>query len=90
MRIAVFIFSCLVGFSFAQAQEEQIKDSLTSTTISLEEVSVAGLRASKDQPVSFSEVTKEELKSRNLGQDLPILLNYLPSIVTTSDAGAGI
>jgi len=90
MRIAVFIFSCLVGFSFGQAQEEQIKDSLTSTTISLEEVSVAGLRASKDQPVSFSEVTKEELKTRNLGQDLPILLNYLPSIVTTSDAGAGI
>ena len=33
---------------------------------------------------------KEELASRNLGQDLPILLNYLPGVVTTSDAGAGI
>ncbi|HAI20232.1 MAG TPA: TonB-dependent receptor, partial [Xanthomarina gelatinilytica] len=27
---------------------------------------------------------------RNLGQDVPILLNYLPSVVTTSDAGAGV
>ena len=26
----------------------------------------------------------------NLGQDIPVLLNYLPSVVTTSDAGAGI
>ena len=25
-----------------------------------------------------------------MGQDLPILLNFLPSVVTTSDAGAGI
>ena len=72
------------------AQEQQAKDSLTTTTISLEEVSVAGLRASKDQPLSFSEITKGELKARNLGQDLPILLNFLPSVVTTSDAGGGI
>ena len=30
------------------------------------------------------------MASRNLGQDLPILLNFLPAVVTTSDAGAGI
>ncbi len=89
MRITVFICSCVVGLASLHAQEQQAKDSL-STTISLEEVSVAGLRASKDQPVSFSEVSKEEIKERNLGQDLPILLNFLPSVVTTSDAGAGI
>jgi iron complex outermembrane receptor protein len=27
---------------------------------------------------------------RNLGQDIPILLNYLPSVVTTTDAGNGV
>ena len=90
MRITVFICSCVLGLSSINAQEQQAKDSLSTTTISLEEVSVAGLRASQDQPVSFSEITKEELKARNLGQDLPILLNFLPSVVTTSDAGAGI
>jgi len=90
MRITVFICSCALGLTSINAQEQQAKDSLATTTISLEEVSVAGLRARKDQPLSFSEVTKEDLKARNLGQDLPILLNFLPSVVTTSDAGAGI
>ncbi|MEJ6556548.1 MAG: TonB-dependent receptor plug domain-containing protein, partial [Flavobacteriaceae bacterium] len=90
MRITVFICSCVLGLTSINAQEQQAKDSLATTTISLEEVSVAGLRVRKDQPLSFSEVTKEDLKARNLGQDLPILLNFLPSVVTTSDAGAGI
>lgn len=90
MRIAVCFFIGVVGLTLGHAQEEKVKDSLPPSIISLEEVSVAGLRANKDQPVSFSEVTQEDLKARNLGQDLPILLNYLPSIVTTSDAGAGI
>ena len=90
MRITVLLFSCVIGLTVMNAQEQQAKDSLTTTTISLEEVSVAGLRASKDQPLSFSEITKGELKARNLGQDLPILLNFLPSVETTSDAGGGI
>lgn len=90
MRITVLLFSCVIGLAAMNAQEQQAKDSLKTTTISLEEVSVAGLRASKDQPLSFSEITKGELKGRNLGQDLPILLNFLPSVVTTSDAGGGI
>ncbi|MGB2475340.1 MAG: TonB-dependent receptor [Flavobacteriaceae bacterium] len=86
------VFSCIMAMSLTvlSAQEEQTKDSLTTNLISLEEVSVAGLRARSDQPVPFSEVTKEDLKARNLGQDLPILLNFLPSVLTTSDAGAGI
>lgn len=72
------------------AQNEKTIDSLLMDQISLEEVSVAALRAQKDQPVSFSELTKAQIKSRNLGQDLPVLMNFLPSVVTTSDAGAGI
>ena len=35
-------------------------------------------------------MSKEDLKTRNLGQDIPILLNFLPSVVTSSDAGNGI
>jgi len=52
---------------------------------------LSSLSAQQDQqPVPFSQISKEDLKARNLGQDLPILLNFLPSVVTTSDAGAGI
>ena len=90
MKKTVFICICALGLNPLIAQQEQAKDSLTASPISLEEVSVAGLRASEDQPVPFSEVIKEDLASRNLGQDLPILLNFLPAVVTTSDAGAGI
>ena len=90
MKTTVIFCLCALGLSSLRAQEEQAKDSLSASLISLEEVSVAGLRASEKQPVPFSEVTNADLKNRNLGQDLPILLNFLPSVVTTSDAGAGI
>lgn len=35
-------------------------------------------------------MTAEEIEKQNLGQDLPFLLNWTPSVVTTSDAGAGV
>ena len=56
----------------------------------LDEVSVSAIRLNENSPMTYSELNKEELGERNLGQDLPILLNYLPSVVTTSDAGAGV
>ena len=90
MKTTFITCLCVLGLWSLRAQEKQAKDSLNASLISLEEVSVAGLRANEKQPVPFSEVTKEDLKNRNLGQDLPILLNFLPSVVTTSDAGAGI
>lgn len=56
----------------------------------LDDVIVYATRANEKTPTTFSEINAKELKSRNLGQDLPILLNFSPSLVTTSDAGAGI
>lgn len=90
MKTTVILCLCALGVSSLNAQQEQVKDTINGNLISLEEVSVAGLRANDQQPVPFSEITKKDLKARNLGQDLPILLNFLPSVVTTSDAGAGI
>ncbi|NND80457.1 MAG: TonB-dependent receptor, partial [Maribacter sp.] len=55
-----------------------------------DEVFVSAIRATKESPLTFTDLTKEELKPRNLGQDIPILLNYMPAVVTTSDAGAGV
>ncbi|GGD96042.1 TonB-dependent receptor [Planktosalinus lacus] len=56
----------------------------------LDEVLVRSVRVDADSPITHSNVSKEELEKRNLGQDIPILLNYLPSVVSTSDAGAGV
>jgi len=74
--------------STVTAQNKQPKD--TTKAEKLNEIVLKATRVTKENPVAFSNVTKEDLKSRNLGQDLPILLKYLPNVVTTSDAGAGI
>ena len=63
---------------------------LTANENILEEVLVSATRANAKTPITFTNVTKKELESRNLGQDLPILLDQLTSVVTTSDAGAGV
>ncbi|WP_372975404.1 TonB-dependent receptor plug domain-containing protein, partial [Muriicola sp.] len=85
--ILFVFFASLAGFVNAQ---EQVKDTTTSREIVLDEVLVSSVRVTRESPVTFSNLTKEELAPRNLGQDIPILLNFLPSVVTTSDAGAGV
>ncbi|HAS36664.1 MAG TPA: TonB-dependent receptor, partial [Flavobacteriales bacterium] len=51
---------------------------------------VEASRANESAPFAKTNVSKEELEKINLGQDMPILLNQLTSVVTTSDAGAGV
>jgi iron complex outermembrane receptor protein len=77
------IFSLLSIYSFSQ-----VKD--TTKVNQLDEVLVSAVRVTSKTPVSFSNLEKKEIKFRNLGQDIPILMNYLPSVVTTSDAGNGV
>ena len=88
MKMICLGFIAIILFNQSQAQTTSVQDSLPA--IALEEVKVAGIRADESQPFAYTNVDKEELASRNLGQDLPIMLNYLPGVVTTSDAGAGI
>jgi iron complex outermembrane receptor protein len=78
------LFSIL--FSLCSFSQEQPKDSVKS----IEEVLISGVRAKDKNPITFTNVSKAQIAPRNLGQDIPILLNYLPSVVTTTDAGAGI
>lgn len=63
---------------------------LVPKSILQEEVLVEATRANSKTPTTFSQVTKDEIAKQNLGQDLPYLLNLQPSVVTTSDAGAGV
>lgn len=55
-----------------------------------DEIHISALRANEKSGSAFTNISKEELSKNNLGADLPVLLNALPSVVTTSDAGAGI
>ncbi len=63
---------------------------LTEDALLDEEVIVYATRANEKTPTTFSTISDEKLAERNLGQDIPILLNFSPSVVTTSDAGAGV
>ena len=69
--------------------EEYVIELQTGSTV-LEEVLVSAVRVNANVPVTFSNLTKKEIAKRNLGQDIPILLNYMPSVVSSSDAGAGV
>ncbi len=55
-----------------------------------DEVLVVATRIAKNTPTTYKNLDKEEIESTNLGQDIPFLLDMMPSTVTTSDAGAGI
>ncbi len=80
----------LIGLTMASQAQEQETDTLSGKKVVLDEVFVSAIRATNQTPVTYSNLTKEQIKPRNLGQDIPILMNFLPSVVTTSDAGAGV
>ena len=83
----LFLSSFLL-FSLATLAQEKTKD--TTRVNQLDEVLVSAIRVNSKTPVSFSNLSKKEIQNRNLGQDIPILMNYMPSVVTTSEAGNGV
>ena len=86
LSLVLPIAYCLLPI--ASFSQEKAQD--TTKVNQLDEVLVSGVRAGKKNPVTFTNFTKEEIAPRNLGQDIPVLLNYLPSVVTTTDAGNGV
>ena len=61
-----------------------------STKYKLDEFEVTTNRVEENSPVAHENISKEEIEANNHGVDLPILLDQATSIVTTSDAGAGV
>jgi iron complex outermembrane receptor protein len=56
----------------------------------LSPVEVRAVRAGEKAPFAKSNLSKTEIAKRNLGQDIPFVLNLTPSVVVNSDAGTGI
>lgn len=79
---------CLSMATLGVCAQTHEKDSLR--VVSLQEVEIISTRATGTTPVAFTNVSKEQLRKQNFGQDLPYLLSMTPSAITTSDAGAGI
>lgn len=71
-------------------ENKKIELLLSENTILIDEVIVQSTRADEKSAMSYSTIDKKQIAEQNLGTDLPYLLNQLPSVVTTSDAGAGV
>ena len=81
MKRSIFLLS-LFGASILYAQE---KDSIQKEEIQLGEVSIV-----EKLPITVEKVTDKMLQKKNLGQDVPTLLNSATSVSITSDTGTGI
>ena len=54
-----------------------------------DEVTVVAVRARVETPVTKTDVTREEIVQRNVGQEMPFLLKAVPSLTQYSDTGLG-
>ena len=89
LKISYLGFSKIVKEVDLQ-KSETLDFSLQKSTFVADEVVVSATRANAKSAMAYSDISKEYLQKQNLGQDIPQLLNFTPSLVTTSDAGAGV
>ncbi len=53
-------------------------------------VVVNASQISDNTPMTFNDINREQIEKMNFGQDIPYLLDEIPSSVVSSDAGVGI
>lgn len=70
--------------------EPPIRISMTPQRIQSNEVFVEATRVDKASPMAYENISQSDIEEQNLGQDLPYMISGTPSVITTSDAGAGI
>lgn len=82
-----------IGYRSQQIEvnrDTEVQIQLTPEAVIGEDVLVRAFIADSETPVTFTNVDREAIREQNLGQDIPFLLEMSPSVVSTSDAGAGI
>lgn len=64
--------------------------SIESSSFLSNEIIVKAIRVNKKSTSSVTNVSKKDIENNNTAQDIPYLLEMTPSMVSSSDAGAGI
>lgn len=91
MRLNRFTMTALAATTTLVANAQSDGDtSLLGQQNHLQPIEVRSLRAKDDAPFAKTEISKKDIAKGNNGQDVPYLLQYTPSAVVTSDAGAGV
>ena len=57
---------------------------LSQRIFNLDGLTVTATRAGEKTPMTYTNVGKEELEERNLGQDVPYILRWTPSAIVTA------
>lgn len=80
----IFLLSTLVGTSSLIWAQQNPKSKINDT------VKLSTVNAIAKLPITTEVISKTKINEKNLGQDMPILLKNATSVITTSDAGAGV
>ena len=90
-KLIVNLFMALPLLVVAQNENDTIYKAASFNVMqTLDEYVVKATRVDQKSPVAHENIRKEQLEKINHGVDLPILLDQATSVVTTSDAGAGV
>ncbi|WP_400193574.1 TonB-dependent receptor [Hymenobacter sp. B81] len=73
-----------------QPDAQQLSLSLQPADVLTGEAVVTATRANERTATAYVNLSREELEQRNFGQDIPYLLDQTPSVIVSSDAGAGV
>jgi iron complex outermembrane receptor protein len=84
------ITTTIAGLLVAHGALAQKDSSSVKEVHELKTIILKSIRAGAYSPFSKTDLNQKQIQEQNLGQDLPLLLNTTPSVVTSSDAGAGI
>ncbi|SEJ44428.1 iron complex outermembrane recepter protein [Dyadobacter sp. SG02] len=81
-----------IGYQTAKAaiNSNQLEIKLNKSTYQADEVIINATRVNDRTGMAYTNVTAAQIDKQNMGQDLPVLLNFSPSLVSTSDAGGGV
>ena len=90
MRKNLLTIAALALSSSLPATAQTAAQADTSMQVSLNEIEVLATRATSKTPIAFTNVTQSQIAAVNFGKDIPFLLSTTPSVLTTSDAGAGV
>jgi len=86
----VFIFGNQKTKKIELKSDQTLNIDMSGAQETLDEVFLSAVRVGDNSPITYSNLSNEEIEDRNLGQDIPVLMSYMPNVVTTSDAGAGV
>lgn len=90
LRVTFLGYEPLVRPVQGQVAEQQLNVQLRPGGVLTGEALITAARASDRTGTVYTNLSKQDLNKRNFGRDLPYLLSQTPSVVVTSDAGAGV